>query len=157
MLSKALHDPTRISVTPPPPKQNVDQEPPVPPVQAPPPQSMNKLKVAGLRIILEEKRLCTDGVLDMYLDVWDTIRIWEVGSKGKKKASLFAAVDHVVRARVPFVVKTDMEVPLTFSTDIRRIKDEFTRDKAERRRVVSVDTSPVVDIEMLRQIQPPST
>ncbi|WMV58908.1 hypothetical protein MTR67_052293 [Solanum verrucosum] len=87
---------------------------------------MNKLKVAGLRMILVEKRLSTDEVVDRYPNVWDTIWfhmferftqsrgyyirpcVWELYTyeklvpRGKKKASPFAPVDHVV-VHVPWI------------------------------------------------------
>uniref|UniRef100_M1DE56 Putative plant transposon protein domain-containing protein n=1 Tax=Solanum tuberosum TaxID=4113 RepID=M1DE56_SOLTU len=94
---------------------------PVPPVQGPPPWLLNRLKYEGLRTILEEKRLSTDGVVDRYLNVWDTLRFhrfefftrplgpyiptWlrefyaaysELVPKGKKKTSSFKPVESVV-------------------------------------------------------------
>uniref|UniRef100_M1DPV2 Putative plant transposon protein domain-containing protein n=1 Tax=Solanum tuberosum TaxID=4113 RepID=M1DPV2_SOLTU len=122
--SKSLNDPSRIPVPPtaPPPlalDQVAMQVPP--PVQAPPPRSLNRLKAKGLRVILEQKRLSSDGVVDWYLDVWSTLKfhkfevftnqratyiptwVWEfystymeVVSKGRKNANAFMPINYVV-------------------------------------------------------------
>ncbi|WMV25187.1 hypothetical protein MTR67_018572 [Solanum verrucosum] len=106
---------------PPPPAQTIEQVPLGPLVQAPSPQILNRLKAVGLRKILEEMRLSTDGVIDIYREVWNSIKFqtfeiftkprgsyipsWvheffaeyrKLVPKGKKKASSFTPVDHVV-------------------------------------------------------------
>lgn len=61
------------------------------------------------------------------------------------------------RARVPFLAKKDVKVTPTSSTDIQRSEVEYTRDEAERTRVAPVDTSPVVDVNMLEADTTPLT
>lgn len=61
------------------------------------------------------------------------------------------------QARVPIVAKTDVEVISTSSTDIRMIKEEYSRDKAERKRTASMDTSLAVDLETLATNATPLT
>ena len=57
-------------VTPTPPAQPETQDSPI----VDPPKHANRLKATGLRTILEEKILSTDGVVDRYPEVWETIK-----------------------------------------------------------------------------------
>uniref|UniRef100_M1DFQ9 Putative plant transposon protein domain-containing protein n=1 Tax=Solanum tuberosum TaxID=4113 RepID=M1DFQ9_SOLTU len=94
---------------------------PAPPVQGPPPRSLNRLKDRGLRTIIEEKRFFTDGVVEKYPDIWHSLKShkfeiftkprgpyipnWvrefystygELVQQGKRKANTFKPVDYVV-------------------------------------------------------------
>uniref|UniRef100_M1DXJ2 Putative plant transposon protein domain-containing protein n=1 Tax=Solanum tuberosum TaxID=4113 RepID=M1DXJ2_SOLTU len=94
---------------------------PTPPVQGPPLRSLNRLTTEGLRTILKEKSLSTNGVVDRHPAVLDTLRFrrFKVFTKphgpyiptlvqefysaysylvpqGKKKASAFNPMDFVV-------------------------------------------------------------
>uniref|UniRef100_M1DVA8 Polyprotein protein n=1 Tax=Solanum tuberosum TaxID=4113 RepID=M1DVA8_SOLTU len=117
---KVMHDPSRIPIpqTTPAPEHTVV---PAPQVQCPPPLSLNRLEAEGLRTILEEKRLSTDRVVDMYLEIWNTLMFHkyeifttprgpyipngvrefylaykDLVSKGKNKGSAFKPVDNVI-------------------------------------------------------------
>ncbi|KAK4729855.1 hypothetical protein R3W88_022843 [Solanum pinnatisectum] len=125
MRSKRMNDPSRIQVphtTPTHPSPIPDQVVvPTPPTQGPPPRSLNRLKVEGLRTIIEEKRLSTDGVVDRYPEIWRTLKShnFQIFTKprgpyipnwvrefyttygalvpqGKRKAATFKPVDYVV-------------------------------------------------------------
>lgn len=67
MHSKRINDPSRISNTQPtsPPLVKENTVVPAPQVQGPSPKLMNKLN-EGLRTIIEEKHIFTDGVIDRH-------------------------------------------------------------------------------------------
>ncbi|WMV09764.1 hypothetical protein MTR67_003149 [Solanum verrucosum] len=132
------------STPPPPPAHIVKQEPLVPPVQAPPPRSFNRLKAKGLRTVLNEKRLSTNIVVDLYPEIWNTIKFHKLeiftkarGSyiptlvcefyaeygklvpKGNKKARSFKLVDNVVvRGKKVKCSSTDINKVLGYTMNV---------------------------------------
>lgn len=38
------------------------------------PRNLNRLRAKGQRTILDKKQLSTDGVVDKYLEIWDTLK-----------------------------------------------------------------------------------
>uniref|UniRef100_M1DDV6 Polyprotein protein n=1 Tax=Solanum tuberosum TaxID=4113 RepID=M1DDV6_SOLTU len=163
LRSKATHDPLALTPTP-----HASEAPQVPLIPVYHPRSMNRLKVTGLQSILEEKRFSTDGVVDKYPIVWETLRyhkfkftqprgpyvptwVWEFYEgyaklipKGKKRASLMAPIDFVEdpSSKLP-TVQDASEIPLD-----NVIKDATTVDEDRESDTSKMDEDDLVAREV---------
>ncbi|WMV41576.1 hypothetical protein MTR67_034961 [Solanum verrucosum] len=120
---------------------------------------MNRLKATNMRTILEEKRLSTEGVVDRYPTVWDTLRFHKFEQFTKPQNPYVPTWVKEFYESYAWLLpkgkkKTGSRAPQEF---VERIVAEYLKDEFKWRRAAPMDTSPVVDVETMEMDTSPPT